>query len=58
MTQRGTGLFPSGLQASSVELQRDVAELISSPLLSRRPALMLQKGPRLNTGVIGNGVLA
>lgn len=54
MTQGGTGLFPPGLQASSVELQRDVAELISSPLLSRRPALMLQKGPRLNTGVIGN----
>lgn len=58
MAQRGTGLYPPGLQASIVELQRDVAELSSSPLLSRRPALVLQKGPRWNTGVIGNGVLA
>lgn len=44
MTQRGTGFFPPGLQASTVELQRDVAEVSSSPLLSRRPALVLQKG--------------
>lgn len=58
MAQRGTGLFPPGLQASIVKLQRDVAELSSSPLLFGRPLLVLQKGPRLNTGVVGNGVLA
>lgn len=58
MAQRGTDLFPPGLQASTVELQRDVAELSSSPLLSRGPALMLQKGPWSNTEVTGNGVLA
>lgn len=53
MAQRGTGLFPPSLKASIVDLQRDVAELSSSPLLSRRPLLVLQKGLRLNTGVTG-----
>lgn len=58
MAHRGTGVSSPGLQAGTVELQRDVAELSSSPLLSRRPLLVLQKCPGLNTGVIGNGVLA
>lgn len=58
MAQRGTGLFPPGLQAGIVELEKGVAELSSSSLLSRRPLLVLQKGPRLNTGVIGKGILA
>lgn len=44
-------------QTSTVELPRDVAELSRSLLLSRRPPLALEKGPRLNTGVIASGIV-
>lgn len=54
-----TGLFPlsASKHCGTVELLRDVAELSISPLLSGRPPLVLEKGPRLNTRVTASGVV-
>lgn len=61
MAQTGTAVClvsSLGLQASSVELLRDVAELSSSPWLCRRPPLESEKGPGLRTGGIASWVIA